>query len=101
MASTVSGVLSCRLPSLSHFCLAYSLWHSKKKQNFWFGFCLHFLKVRELGRSVPQVELAMQGTSLHFAATVRSGVDAVGLVPDCAAAFSTYADVPGFPSQVD
>jgi len=42
MAPTVSGMLSCRLPSLSRFCLAYSLWHSKKKQNFWFWFCLHF-----------------------------------------------------------
>lgn len=38
----------------------------------------------------------MQGTSLQFATMVRSRVDAVGLVPDCAAAFSTYADVPGF-----
>lgn len=31
MAPTVSGVLSCRLPSLSCFSLMYTLWHPQKK----------------------------------------------------------------------
>lgn len=47
------------------------------------------------------MELAMQGTALHFAMMVRSGAHTVELVPDCAVAFSTYTDVLGFLSQVD
>lgn len=96
MAPTVSGAHSCQLPSLSRLSLPHFV-ALPEKSEFLGLFLLASLKNKEAWWDRPS-----QGPE-HVSAlrNDRPRTDAVGLVPDCAVAFSTQTDVLDFLSQVN